>query len=126
MNEIRWFLIQHSLIVLNSLYYLVSSYIIRLKELIIINIEIKPRNKAQEIFHKIHDKLEDILFSIIQKIPERFIPAFIMDHIERYITKRTQELQQQITQQHWQQVYLEKAVEEIRSQQNKEKAPQED
>jgi len=66
------------------------------------------------------------MFSIILKIPERFIPSFLMKHIEKYIDKRTQELTQQITRQRWQQAHLEKAVDEIHTRQNIEKAPQKD
>lgn len=91
--------------------------------MIIIDIELKPRNRIQEFLHKICDKTEDIFFDIILKIPEHFIPSFLMEHIEHYIEKRTQELQQQIIKQRWQQVTLEKAVADIR---DKKKAPQED
>ena len=91
--------------------------------MIIIDIELKPRNRVQEFLHKICDKTEDIFFDIILKIPERFISSFLMEHIEHYIEKRTQELQQQIIKQRWQQVTLEKAVADIR---DKKKAPQED
>lgn len=42
-----------------------------------------------------------------------------MEWLDRYTTKRTQELQQEIIRQRWQQVYLEKAVEEIHSRQEK-------
>ncbi len=94
--------------------------------MITIDIEIKHRNKAKKFFQNINDKLEDALFSIILKIPERFIPSFLMERIEKYIDKRTQELKQQITRQRWQQAHLEKAIDEIHSKQNIEKAPQED
>ena len=90
-----------------------------LKELITINIDIKPENKTREFFHNLHSKLEDILFSVIQKIPESLIPAFLMEWLDSYITKRTQELQQSIVRQKWQQVHLEKAVEEVRKKQAK-------
>lgn len=91
--------------------------------MIIINIELKPRNKFEIFLHETYDKLEDIVFDIILKVPERFIPSFLMKHIEHYIDKRTQALQQQIIKQRWQQVALEQAVSDIR---NKKKAPQED
>lgn len=91
--------------------------------MIIINIELKPRNKFETFLHETYDKLEDIVFDIILKVPERFIPSFLMKHIEHYIDKRTQALQQQIIKQRWQQVALEQAVSDIR---NKKKAPQED
>lgn len=87
------------------------------------NIEIKPRNKAKEFSNKLHDTLEDILFSIIQKLPESLIPSPIMEWLDRYTTKRTQQLQQEILRQQWQQIYLEKAVEEIHTRQDKKKAP---
>ena len=91
--------------------------------MIIINIELKPRNKFETFLHETYDKLEDIVFDIILKVPERFIPSFLMKHIEHYIDKRTQALQQQIIKQRWQQVALEHAVSDIRG---KKKAPQED
>lgn len=91
--------------------------------MIIINIELKPRNKFETFLHETYDKLEDIVFDIILKVPERFIPSFLMKHIEHYIDKRTQELQQQIIKQRWQQSALEKAVADIH---DKKKAPQED
>ena len=91
--------------------------------MIIINIELKPRNKFETFLHETYDKLEDIFFDIILKVPERFIPSFLMKHIEHYIDKRTQALQQQIIKQRWQQVALEHAVSDIRG---KKKAPQED
>ena len=91
--------------------------------MIIINIELKPRNKFETFLHETYDKLEDIVFDIILKVPERFIPSFLMKHIEHYIDKRTQALQQQIIKQRWQQVALEHAVSDIRK---KKKAPQED
>ncbi|MGN9057891.1 hypothetical protein ACTNA4_15915 [Bariatricus sp. HCP28S3_A7] len=91
--------------------------------MIIINIELKPRNKFETFLHETYDKLEDIVFDIILKVPERFIPSFLMKHIEHYIDKRTQALQQQIIKQRWQQVTLEQVVSDIR---NKKKAPQED
>ena len=42
-----------------------------------------------------------------------------MNWLDRYTTKRTQELQQEIVHQRWKQVYLEKAVAEIHSKQEK-------
>ena len=91
--------------------------------MIIINIELKPRNKFETFLHETYDKLEDIVFDIILKCPEQYIPAFLMKHIDHYIDKRTQVLQQQIIKQRWQQVALEQAVSDIRE---KKKAPQED
>lgn len=91
--------------------------------MIIINIELKPRNKLKEFFHELCSKLEDSIFNIIVKIPERFIPPFLMEHIEHYIENRTKELEHQIIKQRWQQLALEQAVADIR---DKKKAPQED
>lgn len=83
--------------------------------MIIINIEIKPKNKAKEFSNRLHDALEDVLFSIVQKLPESLIPAPLMEWLESYVNKRTQELQQEIIHKQWQQIHLEKAVEEIHS-----------
>lgn len=91
--------------------------------MILINIELKPRNKFKEFIQNLCDKLEDTFFDIIVKIPEQYIPSFLMERIEQYIDKRTQELQQQIIKQRWQQLALEKAVADIH---DKKKAPQED
>ena len=91
--------------------------------MILINIELKPRNKFKELIQTTLDKLEDTFFGIIVKIPEQYIPSFLMERIEQYIDKRTQALQQQIIKQRWQQVALKQAVSDIR---NKKKAPQED
>lgn len=91
------------------------------------NIEIKPRSRAKELFDMIKDKSEDLMFSIITKVPERMIPSQIMQWLTTYLDKRTQELQQEIIRQQWQKVYLEKAVSEIHDrQQDTNKAPQED
>lgn len=98
-----------------------------LRELIIIDIEIKDRNKSKEFFQNLHGKLEDLLFSIIQKLPEKLIPLPLMDWLDRYTTKRISQLQQQIIKQRWQQDTLEKAVSDIRSiNQDTKKAPSED
>lgn len=91
--------------------------------MILINIELKPRNKFKELIQNTIDKLEDTFFGIIVKIPEQYIPSFLMERIEQYIDKRTQELQQQIIKQRWQQLALEKAVADIH---DKKKAPQEE
>ena len=95
--------------------------------MIIIEIEIKPRNRAKEFFDMIKDKSEDLMFSIITKLPERFIPSPLMQWLTAYLDRSTQELQQEIIRQQWQKVYLEKAVAEIHNrQQDTNKAPQED
>lgn len=98
-----------------------------LRELIIIDLELKDRNKTKEFFQNFHSKLEDLLFSIIQKLPEKLIPSPIMNWLDRYTTKRISQLQQQIIKQRWQQNTLERAVEYIRSiNQDTKKAPSED
>lgn len=87
--------------------------------MITINIELKPKNKIKEFFQNVHNTLEDIIFSVAIHLPEPFIPSFLMDWLERYTTKRTQELQQEIIRERWKQVYLEKAINEIHSRQEK-------
>ena len=95
--------------------------------MIIIDVEIKDRNKFKEFFQNLHSKLEDLLFSIIQKLPEKIIPSSLMNWLDRYTTKRISQLQQEIIKQRWQQDTLEKAVSEIRSiNQGTEKAPSDD
>lgn len=95
--------------------------------MIIIDVEIKDRNKFKEFFQNLHSKLEDLLFSIIQKLPEKIIPSSLMNWLDRYTTKRISQLQQEIIKQRWQQDTLEKAVSEIRSiNQDAKKAPSED
>lgn len=91
--------------------------------MIIINIEIGPRNKIKEFSDRLHDALEDLLFSIVQRLPELLIPTPLMKWLESYVNKRTQELQQDIIRKQWQQIHLEKTVEEIHSKQDKKKAP---
>lgn len=99
------------------------TYTTNTKEMITINIEIKPENKTHKFFHTVHDKSEDILFSIIQKLPESLIPSPIMEWLDSYITKRTRRLQEEIIHKQWQQIYLEKAIEEIHEKQDKKEAP---
>ena len=95
--------------------------------MITIEIEIKPRSRAKELFDMIKDKSEDLMFSIITKLPERMIPSPLMQWLTAYLDRRTQELQQEIIRQQWQKVYLEKAVSEIHDRQpDINKAPQED
>lgn len=90
--------------------------------MVIIEIEIKDRNKFKEFFHKVRNKSEDLLFSIIQKIPERFIPSFVMEWLDRYTDRRINELKYQQIKATWQKMYLEKAVKQIQ----KDKAPTEE
>ena len=78
------------------------------KELIPINIELKPQSKLKETLHKIQNKSEDILFSVIEKLPEKFIPSTLLSWSDRYMTKRINELQQQIVHDRWKSVELEK------------------
>lgn len=82
--------------------------------MIIIDIEIKDRNKIKEFFHKLHSKLEDITFSVIQRIPEKFIPHWLMNWLSRYLDKRISELKQQSIKMTWRNMYLQKAVDDIR------------
>lgn len=95
--------------------------------MIIIDIEIKDRNRFKESLHKIHNKLEDLLFALVQKIPEKYIPQSLINWLDHYTTKRLNELKQQTIQQTWKNVYLEKAVADIANrQQNEKEAPTED
>lgn len=90
------------------------------------DIEIKTRNKIKIFLSNLHDKSEDILFFLIRKTPDKLIPQSIMAWFENYLDKRSKELQQEIIHQQWRQLYLEKAVEEIRSAQQRKKAQSED
>ena len=90
--------------------------------MVIIEIEIKDRNKFKEIFHKVRNMSEDLLFSIIQKLPKRFIPYFIMEWLDRYTDRRINQLKQQQIKATWQKMYLQDAVNQI----HKDKAPTED
>ena len=82
--------------------------------MIIIEIDLKKRNRLKEFFHKLHDRLEDITFSIIQRIPEKFIPQWLMNRLEKYLDKRISELKQQSIQMTWRNMYLQSAVNDIR------------
>lgn len=82
--------------------------------MIIIDIELKDRNKLKEFFHKLHSRLENITFSIIQKLPEKFIPQWLMNRLEKYLDKRISELKQQSIQMTWRNMYLQNAVNDIR------------
>lgn len=84
--------------------------------MITINIEIKKRsNRIKEFSNFCHDHAENLMFEIIQKVPERFIPNFVLWWVDRYTTKRISELKQQIIQDRWKEIGLEKAVNDIRS-----------
>lgn len=80
------------------------------------NIEIKNQNIFHRISKKLHDKSEDFLFTLIQRLPERFIPASLMNWMEHYTDKRLVELQKQLVKDNWTNVELQKAVEQIRQQ----------
>lgn len=95
--------------------------------MIIIDIEIKDRNKIKEFFQNFHSKAEDIAFSIIQRIPEKFIPHWLMNWFEKYLDKRISELKQESIKMTWRNMYLQKAVDDIHTrQQETKKAPSED
>lgn len=95
--------------------------------MIIIDIEIKDRNRIKEFLHYIYSKLEDLMFSITLKIPEKYIPQFLMEWLDRYTKKRLTELKQQTIHQTWRNLYLEKAVDDISDrQQSKKETPSED
>lgn len=82
--------------------------------MIIIDIELKDRNRLKEFFYKLHSRLENITFSIIQKLPEKFIPQWLMNRLEKYLDKRISELKQQSIQMTWRNMYLQNAVNDIR------------
>lgn len=94
------------------------------KELITIDIELKDRNRLKEFCKNLHNKIEDIFFAIISKLPEKLIPASLMVWLDRYLDKRISELKQQSIKQTWKNMYLQSAVDEIRTkQQGTKKAP---
>lgn len=82
--------------------------------MIIIDIEIKDRNRLKEFFHKLHSRLENITFSIIQRIPEKFIPQWFMNWLEKYLDKRISELKHQSIKMTWRNMYMQNAVNDIR------------
>ena len=95
--------------------------------MIIIDIELKDRNRLKEFFKNLHNKAEDILFTIITKVPERFIPSPIMQWLSRYLDKRLNELKQESIKQTWKNMTLQTAVDEIHTrQQDTKEAPPED
>ncbi len=81
--------------------------------MIVIDIELKDRNRIREFFHNFHSKAEDLLFNFISKIPERFIPSPIMEWLDRYLNKRISELKQQSIKMTWRNMYLQNAVDDI-------------
>lgn len=95
--------------------------------MITIDIELKDRNHIKEFFQNFHSQAEDLLFSIISKTPERFIPPAMMEWLNRYLDKRINELKQESIKQTWRHMYLQAAVDEIRTtQQDTKKAPSDD
>ena len=80
------------------------------------NIEIKNQNIFRRVFKNLHNKSEDFLFALVQRLPERFIPASLMNWMDRYTDKRSAELQRQLIKDNWTNVELQKAVEQIRQQ----------
>lgn len=86
-------------------------------EVIKIDIEIKKRSHVKELFHKLHSTSEDLLFKFIMKLPEKFIPSALMEWLDRYTAKRIRQLEMQNVKQTWRNVYLQKAVDNISSQQ---------
>ena len=80
------------------------------------NIEIKNQNIFRRIANKLHNKSEDFLFALVQRLPEHFIPTSLMNWMERYMDKRLTELQRQFIKDNWTNVELQKAVEQIRQQ----------
>ena len=91
--------------------------------MITINFEIKPKSKLYDFFQGLFSKSEDLLFSIVQKLPESFTPPFLMNWLANYLDRRTQELQVEIIRQQWKHIHLEKAIKEIRHQQDNREAP---
>lgn len=92
--------------------------------MIIIDIELKDRNRLKEFFQNFHSKAEDLLFAIISKVPERFIPSPIMNWLSRYLDKRLSELKQESVKMTWRNMYLESAIDEIHTgQQDAKEAP---
>lgn len=98
--------------------------------MIIIDIEIKKRNRLKEFFYKIHSTIENLLFSILTKLPEKFIPSFLIKWMDRYLTTRINQLKQQNVKQTWRNMYLQSAVDSIKEkssqQRDKNKAPSDD
>ncbi len=97
------------------------------KGVIIIDIELKDRNRLKEFLHKLHSRLENITFSIIQRIPEKFIPHWLMNRLEKYLDKRIRELKQESIKMTWHNMYLHNSLAEIHNrQQDTKKAPSDD
>ena len=95
--------------------------------MIIIDIELKDRNRLKDFFHKVNNRLEDVTFSIIQKLPEKFIPQWLMNILVKYLDKRIRELKQESIKMTWHNMYLQSAIDKIHArQQDTKKAPSDD
>lgn len=95
--------------------------------MIIIDIELKDRNRLKHFFQNFHNKAEDIAFSIIQRIPEKLLPHWLMNWLDHYLDKRISELKQESTKMTWHNMYLQSATNEIHNrQQDTKKAPSDD
>lgn len=95
--------------------------------MITIDIELKDRNRLKEFFQNFHSKAEDLLFTIIQKLPEKLIPSLLMNWLDRYLDKRISELKKESIKMTWKNMYLQSAVEDIRTRQHDtKKAPSND
>lgn len=81
--------------------------------MIIIDIEIKHRNRSKEFFQNFHSKAEDIAFSIIQRIPEKLLPHWLMNWLEKNLDKRINELKQESIKMTCQNMYLQNSLTEI-------------
>ena len=95
--------------------------------MITINIELKDRNRIKEFIQNFHSKAEDLLFTFISKLPEKLIPSPLMNWLDKYLDKRISELKQESVKMTWRNMYLQDAVEDIRSiNQDTKKAPSDD
>jgi hypothetical protein len=91
------------------------------KEMIRLNIEIKPHNKIKDSLDRLCSRLEDLMFSVIQRLPEQLIPDYLMEWLDHYTTKRIDQLKQQTIKQTWHNMYLENAIQEISAKQAQKK-----
>ena len=92
--------------------------------MIIIDIELKDRNRLKQFFQNFHNKAEDIAFSIIQRIPEKLLPHWLINRLEKYLDKRINELKQESIKMTWRNMYLQSATNEIHNrQQDAKEAP---
>ena len=82
---------------------------------LIIDIELKDRNRIKEFFHNLYNRLEDLLFTIISKLPERIIPSALTQWLDRYLNKRLNELKAESIKTTWRNMYLQDAVDHIKN-----------